>query len=353
MTRALIVVEGRLGQGHAPSWAPLGAPLACVANRPLIAHIMQSLREAGAEGVVVVADHASSAELRHALADEEAGLGDVDWVELEAPVGIVGGIAAAAGVLAGERFLVHRPDGLVFRSRPALRRALADHESDATVFLSRRSAADPVALQEAGSHSAVALEPGAGHGRLDGLYAFGPAIYDALDHLEPGADGVPALLDAIQRLEARPAGVRTEVLDGWWQYERRAQDLLDANRQILDALDGGPDEGRWPESRIEGRVHVHPTAEVRGAVIRGPVVIGAGAKVVDAYVGPFTAIGKGAVVENAEVESSILLQGSSVCNVGLRIEASILGRNAAVTRDFRLPRGLSLLVGEGAKVTLS
>ncbi|MBA2516088.1 MAG: hypothetical protein H0V22_02005 [Solirubrobacterales bacterium] len=314
---------------------------------------MRSLRDAGADGVVVVADHPSASQLRHALGLEDEKLADVDWVELDAPVGLVAGIRAAGGVLAGERFLLHRPDGLLMHNRATLRRALADRDSNATLFFRTRRAADPVALHSVGAASRLGVEPEGDVVMLDGIYAFAPALFDALRELEPGSEGTGALLEAIEWLDQSPAGVRAELLDGWWQYSNHPQYLLDANRQILDALEPVALEGRWPESRFEGRVHADPTAQIRGALIRGPVIIGAGAKVVDAYVGPYTAIGREVVVQNAEVESSMLLAGSSVCHVGARIEASILGRGAAVTRDFRLPRGMRLLMGEGARLTLS
>jgi glucose-1-phosphate thymidylyltransferase len=290
MNCVLIVVEQRLAGGHVSAWAPDGAPLACVANRPLIAHIVGSLRQAGIEHVVVVADHASASRLRQVLARDGGGAADVDWVELDAPVDETEAIGAAAGVLAGESFVLHRPDGLVM--------------------------GDPAALR------------------------------DAL------AAGAWRRKEAIHLVETDPGCLRAEDLDGWWQYGGSAQDLLDANREILDRRAIAPPQGHWPETRLEGRVDVHPTARLRGAVVRGPAVIGAGATVVDAYVGPYTAIGEDATVENAEVEGSMLLDRASLCNVGVRIEASILGRGATVSRDFRLPRAMRLLVGAGAQVTL-
>lgn len=352
MARALIVVEERLGQGQAPCWAPLGAPLADVANRPLICHVVQGLREAGAEGVVVVADHASASGLRQALGREVGGSADVDWVELDGPVGVVDAIRAAGGVLAGERFLLHPPDAFVSGGREPMCCTLADGCADATHFFRARRATDPIALHPVGAEGATAPDRD-DLVRLDGLCAFGPAIFDALQDLHPATRGTPTLLEVIRKLDSEAASVRSVVLGGWWQYAGAAQDLLDANRHILDALEPTPVEAQGTGCRIEGRVHAHPTARLSGAVIRGPVVIGPRARVLDAYVGPYTAVGSDVLVENAEIESSILLAGSSVRNVGARIEASILGRAASVTRDFKLPRGLRLLVGEGADVTLS
>ena len=76
--------------------------------------------------------------------------------------------------------------------------------------------------------------------------------------------------------------------------------------------------------------------------MRGPAVIGARAHLIDAYVGPYSAIGEDCVIERAEVEHSILLAGSSVRHLDGRMEASLLGRNVHIARSDGQPRGLSL-----------
>ena len=71
---------------------------------------------------------------------------------------------------------------------------------------------------------------------------------------------------------------------------------------------------------------VEPGARLERATVRGPAVIGAGAVLRDAYIGPYTAVGAGCVIENAEVEHSILLEGSSVRGLEGRMESSLLGQ---------------------------
>jgi glucose-1-phosphate thymidylyltransferase len=83
------------------------------------------------------------------------------------------------------------------------------------------------------------------------------------------------------------------------------------------------------------------------------VIIGANAEVSDAYIGPYTSVGPGVVVENAEVENSIIMPGASIRHLGGRLEASIIGCDARIMRDFRLPRAFRLTVGDGAEVTLT
>lgn len=355
MGRGLIVVDRRLGPRAGPSWAPSGAPLALVANRPVIAHAVDALRDAGADGVAVVADRLSAGLLREALEHDGTGTEGVAWVELESPVGEGEAILAAAGLLGSEHFLLHRADGVLLRGGSALRSALAARACDAALFFRRRRPGEPTPLRPRRGVTAALREAAGGDaGELQGVHVFGPAILDALRALErPGGGGERRLTDALDRLAADDGRVIAGEAEGWWQCCGSADDLLVANREALDVLDGDEEHHGLEGSRIEGRVRIHPDARVSGAVIRGPVLIGARARVADAYVGPYTSIAEDAVVENAEVECSIVLPGACMRNVGLRIEASIIGRGATVTRDFRLPRALRLLVGEGSQITLS
>ena len=122
--------------------------------------------------------------------------------------------------------------------------------------------------------------------------------------------------------------------------------MLEANRLVLEEIetriDGEVDEA----SKVEGRVVLEAGASLSGSVVRGPAVIGAGAPIEDAYVGPYTSIGDEVQVRRSEVEHSILLAGSVVEDLGTRMEASLLGRNVKLTRSDGLPKTLRMLVGD-------
>jgi glucose-1-phosphate thymidylyltransferase len=97
-------------------------------------------------------------------------------------------------------------------------------------------------------------------------------------------------------------------------------------------------------------VVVEPGARLERSLVRGPAIIGAGATISDAYVGPYTSIYEGVTVERAEIEYSILLAGSSVSDLGARMEASLLGRNVKLARGDGLPRTLRMIVGDNSEV---
>jgi glucose-1-phosphate thymidylyltransferase len=109
-------------------------------------------------------------------------------------------------------------------------------------------------------------------------------------------------------------------------------------------------EGDLIDAQVEGRVVVEPGAQLERATVRGPAIIGAGAVVRDAYVGPYTAVGRNCVIEGAEVEHSILLEGSSVRGLDGRMESSLLGRDVAISRGQRQPRAYRFMVGDKSEI---
>ena len=129
--------------------------------------------------------------------------------------------------------------------------------------------------------------------------------------------------------------------------------MLQANRFFLSGLPGDAPVARSDGTDVQGAVELHPTAQLTSAVVRGPVIVGPNVRICDAYVGPYTSIGSDVVVENAEVENSIILPSATIRHLGARLEGSIVGRGAHVFRDFRLPRAFRMTVGDGAKIAIS
>jgi glucose-1-phosphate thymidylyltransferase len=128
--------------------------------------------------------------------------------------------------------------------------------------------------------------------------------------------------------------------------------LLDGNRRMLEGLEPAADNRRFDGCTIQGAVDIDPTAEIERTLLRGPIIIGPGARVSDAYIGPYTSIGAGVVIEGAEIEHSIVLPQAELRHVGTRIESSVIGRGARVQRGFELPGALRLAIGDGAHVVL-
>jgi glucose-1-phosphate thymidylyltransferase len=184
---------------------------------------------------------------------------------------------------------------------------------------------------------------------LVGVYMFTARIHDAARAIRPSGRGELEITDAIQWLVDGEHNVESHIVRGWWKDTGRLDDMLEANRLILETLERRVD-GELADSQIEGRVVVEAGALLERATVRGPAVIGAGAIVRDAYVGPYTAIGRHCVIEDAEIEHSILLEGSSVRGIDGRMESSLLGRDVTIARSPGQPRAYRFMVGDSSEI---
>jgi glucose-1-phosphate thymidylyltransferase len=186
---------------------------------------------------------------------------------------------------------------------------------------------------------------------LVGVYMFTALVHDAARAIEPSARGELEITDAIQYLVDSGRRVEPHVVKGWWKDTGRLEDMLAANRLVLDTI-ATRVEGELIDSQCDGRVIVERGARLERSTIRGPAVVGAGARLVDAYVGPYSAIGEDCIIEGAEVEHSILLAGSSVRGLDGRMESSLLGRNVRIGRDERQPRAYRFMVGDNSEIAI-
>ena len=89
-----------------------------------------------------------------------------------------------------------------------------------------------------------------------------------------------------------------------------------------------------------------------GSTVRGPAIIGAGTRLADAYVGPFTAIGPDCELSGCEIEHSIVLEGSIIRGVPARIADSLIGREVVVERSPLKPQAVRLMLGDHSHVGL-
>jgi glucose-1-phosphate thymidylyltransferase len=357
----VLVIEDPRRDGTSDRCVPAAAH---VATEPIARHALAALCEAGIGRVVVVCSERSLPLARGWLEDTRPDGVELCFVDQPGTVGLRCALRGAAPILAGAPCLVHVGAGLSSQPLAPLATELRGGPNAVVTVHHSETPGERVADAAASLPGLAELEPGRSRLEIAGVWGFGPGGLNAVaagsdprvgSDERTGSDPscgsdeleVAAVAD---RIAAAGGQLRIRVLDSWRVYRGRPNELLELNRLVLDRLTGDPSRRGRDGNRIEGRVQIHPDASVRDSVIAGPVVIAAHAQVADAYIGPYTAIGKGATVEGAEVERSIIADGASVVHVGTRITASVVGPGARVYRDFSLPRALRLNVGDDSEV---
>jgi len=184
---------------------------------------------------------------------------------------------------------------------------------------------------------------------LVGVYLFDHRIHDAVRAIKPSARNELEITDAIQWLIDQGHRVRAELLTGWWIDTGKLTPLLEANRLLLETIE--PCVEGWVDeaSQLDGRVVIGEGAEVKGSHIRGPAIIGPRTRLVNSFVGPFTAIGHDCEIVNSEIEHSVVMERSRIVDIP-RLEDSLVGKEVEVVRSQTRPRALRVVVGDHCRV---
>jgi glucose-1-phosphate thymidylyltransferase len=351
-----LILSGGKGTRLRPLTHTSAKQLVPVANKPVLFYGIEAMRAAGIEEVGIIIAPETGQEIRDAAGDGSRFGISIEYIEQDAPLGLAHAVLTAERYLGDAPFVMYLGDNLLRDGIVQLVDTFRTEEPDALILLTPVPDPEHYGVAELNGEGQVARlvekppEPSTNLA-LVGVYMFTPAIFDAARSIEPSGRGELEITDAIQALVDRGMRVDPHIVHGWWKDTGQVQDMLEANRLILDDLDPRID-GELVDSRVEGRVVVEEGALLERTTVRGPAIIGRGTRLIDAYIGPYTALGESVSIERAELEHSIVLAGSSISDLEHRIEASLIGRDVRIGRGPALPRAYRFVVGDSADVQI-
>ncbi len=352
-----LILSGGAGTRLRPITHTSAKQLVPVANKPVLFFGIEALVDAGVTDIGIVIAPETGDEIRDAVGDGSQFGASITYIVQDEPAGLAHAVLTAEEFLQDGPFVMYLGDNLLRDGIRGLVKTFRESEPDALILLT--PVADPSSYGVAeldGEHIVRLIEKPKdppSNLALVGVYLFGPPIFEASRALEPSWRGELEITEAIQGLIDDGKTVRSEVVSGWWKDTGQLEDMLEANRLVLEEVETRVEGEVDDQSRVEGRVVVSPGARIARSVVRGPAVIGADAEIEDAFIGPYTSIGDGVAVRRSEVEHSILLAGCTVEDLATRMEASLLGRNTQITRSEGRPQTLRMMVGDSSIIEMT
>jgi glucose-1-phosphate thymidylyltransferase len=327
-----------------------------VANKPVLFYGLEAIAEAGITDVGLVIGDSGPA--------IEAAVGDgskfgirASYIRQESPLGLAHAVLVSSDFLGEEDFVMYLGDNFIVGGITQLTEEFHIAHPHAQIMLTK--AADPRSFGVAELNAAnqvVGLEEKPQQPKSDlalvGVYMFTPVIHEAIGALRPSWRGELEITEAIQWLIDHGKTVRSTTITGYWKDTGNVTDMLEVNRLVLEGVEPRHDGTTGAACEIIGRVAIETGAYVSGSRIVGPAIIGAGAKITGSYIGPFSAIGPDCVIEDSEVEYSIVLRGASIRGVR-RIAASLIGHDVEVTPAPGVSKVHRLVLGDHSKVQIS
>ncbi|NOX64085.1 MAG: glucose-1-phosphate thymidylyltransferase [Chloroflexi bacterium] len=353
-----LILSGGKGSRLYPLTYTNAKQLIPVANKPVLFRVIEAIRDAGITDIgIIIGIGENGRRVQEAVGQGRRWGVNVTYILQEAPLGLAHCVLIARDFLGDERFVMFLGDNVIEGGISNLIREFEQSGYNSQIVLTE--VAEP-------QHYGVAeLNPDRSIKRLVekprnppsnlalvGIYMFDKHIHEAVRSIEPSWRGELEITDAIQWLVEHGYHVHPYIHRGWWIDTGKPIDMLDANSKVLEELTPEIRGFVDRDSKVDERVTVEEGAEIINSVVRGPTIIGENTRVVNSYIGPFTSIYHHCLVENAEIEHSLILEHSKIINVPARITDSLIGRNVELRHSELKPRALKLTLGDNSRLGL-
>jgi glucose-1-phosphate thymidylyltransferase len=354
-----IILSGGTGTRLRPITHTGPKQLVPVANKPVIQYAIEDLRDAGITDIGVVLGKKGRPDIQEFVGDgSEFGV-NITYIVQGEPLGLAHAAGCARDFVGDDDFVMYLGDNILKQGIEQFVESFKAGDYEAGIALQHVDNPEQFGIatvDEDGTVQKLVEKPDDPKSDLAliGIYVFSPAIFDAIDRLEPSWRGELEITDAIQLFLDEGGSVDSHVVEGWWKDTGKPEDILDANRLALEEYPGATEGTIEDGADVRGHIDLDADARIEaGAVVRGPVSIGAGTTISEGtYVGPYTSIGSNCLIENSHVESSVLV-GKCELTADNRFVDSLIGRGAMISSaDGLLPEGQRLVVGENSNLKL-
>lgn len=348
-----LILSGGKGTRLRPLTFSQAKQLIPVANKPVLFYGIEALKEAGINEIgIVVGD--TKEEIREAVGDGSRWGAKISYIEQEVPLGLAHAVKISESFLGDEPFVMYLGDNILKSGIKSLVEEFEKKKPNSLILLTEVSDPHLFGVAELSDGRVVRLvekpKKPMSNLALVGVYMFDFHVFEAVDAIKPSWRNELEITDAIQYLVDKGYEVHPHLVTGWWKDTGKIEDILEANRLILESIEGKIQGKVDKASRINGQVIIEEGVIVQNSIIRGPAIIGEGTEVVDSYIGPFTSIQGKCKIVRTEIEHSIVLEGSEICDVGSRIDESLIGREVKIYKCPPKPSAYRFMVGDKSEI---
>jgi glucose-1-phosphate thymidylyltransferase len=355
-----LILSGGKGTRLRPLTYTSAKQLVPVANKPVLFYAVEAIVAAGVTDIGIIVGDTRN-EIRTAVGDGSRFGASVTYIDQEAPLGLAHAVLIAEEFLAGSPFVMYLGDNLIAGGITSLVEEFRASGCNSEILLAEVPNPEQFGVAELtpeGKVRRLVEKPRQPQSNLAlvGVYMFDSCIFDSVRRIAPSARGELEITDAIQDLIDRGLDVHPHIVRGWWKDTGKLEDMLEANRIVLEGLEARPDAehpGIDAGSRIEGRVALGEGVEMIDSLVRGPAVIGDGARLEHAFVGPYTSIGERSTLARCEIENSIVLADCEIRDIPLRIDGSLIGRNVRIVKTDFKPKAYRFMLGDNSEVGIT
>jgi len=351
-----LVLAGGSGTRLRPLTYTMAKQLVPVANKPIINYVITDIKDAGIKDIGIIISPETGDQIKDELSKTKWNV-NIKYILQAQPLGLAHTVIIARDFLGEEPFVMYLGDNLIQGGIKKIINTYNESNSDSVIMLKEvdnPSMFGVAEINDRGDILNLVEKPNnpVSNLALVGIYVFSNVIHEAITKIRPSNRGELEITDAIQSLMDSGRKVKSVILKNWWLDTGKKDDLLEANRVILDELVVRDIKSRVDsDSDITGRVEIGEDCEIKNSKIRGPVVVGKNVKILNSFIGPYTSIGDNSIINSSSVEHSVILDSVTLDNIE-RIEDSIIGKNATVRKSDSNHKAYRLMISDDSEVII-
>ena len=353
-----VILHGGFGTKLRPLTHTGPKQLIPVANKPISQYVLEDLRNSGITEIAIIIGGINSEKVKEHYQDGAKFVVKIQYIQQDEPKGIAHAVNLCKEYINDDPFIVYLGDNLLKGGIKNHTEAFKKSNYDAMILLCQVKNPQRFGVAKFDKNGKLTQliekpkEPPSNYA-LTGIYFFKPVIFDMIKQLKPSWRGELEITDAIQMLLEKGYNVGYQTVQDWWKDTGTPEDLLEANRLILDELKPEIKGKTENDTSIQGRVAIGQNSIVKEkALIRGPTIIGENTTIEsNVYIGPYTSIGNNCTIEKGEIENSIIMDNCTI-NINDRITDSIIAPYSKITSNTNTPHGKKFILGERTHIEL-
>ncbi len=353
-----LILSGGKGTRLRPLTYTGAKQLVPVANKPILWYGIESIVAAGITDIGIIISPETGEEVKTKTGNGEQFGAKITYILQAKPEGLAHAVKVAQDFLEDSPFIMYLGDNLIQDDLNTFLNNFKNKTLDALILLrtvSNPSAFGVAKIDEKGRVIQLIEKPKEPPSNLAlvGVYFFSKTIHEAIANIKPSPRGELEITDAIQYLIEQNKSVEAQTLENWWLDTGKKDDLLEANRIILDTHLKSNIQGEIDSSsQVIGRVEIGERSKIINSTIRGPVTIGKDCYLENSFIGPYTSIADNTTLKEVDLEHSVILQGAKVIDISARIVDSLIGQRANIKESKQRPKALRFLIGDDSEIEL-
>ncbi|MCH7577103.1 MAG: glucose-1-phosphate thymidylyltransferase [Chloroflexi bacterium] len=348
-----LILSGGKGSRLRPFTYTSAKQLVPIANKPVLFYTIEQLVECGITDIAIVVGDTAD-QIRAAVGDGSAFGASVEYIQQDAPLGIAHAVKIARDYMGETAFVLYLGDNFLLGGVKPFVDSFRENGANCQILLHpvKNPQAFGIAELVDGRVTRIVEKPASPPSNLAviGVYMFDQHVFEAVERIKPSARGELEITDTIQYFIDKGLDVQAELLDRYWIDTGKMDDILEANRMVLQSL-APSNRGQVDErTRVYEPVILEKGARVVNSVLRGPLVIGEKTEIIDSYVGPFTTIDHHCRLKGVRVEGSIILENTSIEDIHWPIDRSLIGRHVTLRGGQAVGGSYSLTLGDHSEI---